>query len=90
MQCPICRKEQLTLVSWVFGEHLGAISGSARTAESGLAGNSIRRIRHYVVDAGLWGHLVRSYQVGLPRRRDRQHGSSRHRSARSDSPDSSE
>ena len=31
--CPICRKEQLTLVSWVFGDHLGAVSGSARTAE---------------------------------------------------------
>ncbi|EUA56561.1 hypothetical protein I553_8609 [Mycobacterium xenopi 4042] len=23
VMCPICRKEQLTLVSWVFGEHLG-------------------------------------------------------------------
>ena len=33
VMCPICRKEQLTLVSWVFGEHLGAVSGSARTAE---------------------------------------------------------
>ncbi|RDB47128.1 DUF5318 family protein, partial [Tsukamurella tyrosinosolvens] len=29
--CPICRKEQLTLVSWVFGESLGDASGSART-----------------------------------------------------------
>ena len=26
VMCPICRKEQLTLVSWVFGEHLGAQS----------------------------------------------------------------
>ena len=33
VMCPICRKEQLTLVSWVFGDHLGAVSGSARTAE---------------------------------------------------------
>jgi hypothetical protein len=24
VMCPICRKEQLTLVSWVFGDHLGA------------------------------------------------------------------
>ena len=31
VMCPICRKEQLTLVSWVFGDHLGAVSGSART-----------------------------------------------------------
>src|SRR6201986_3036637 len=30
VMCPICRKEQLTLVSWVFGEHLGPVSGSAR------------------------------------------------------------
>src|SRR5262249_20436077 len=33
VMCPICRKEQLTLVSWVFGDHLGAVSGSARTTE---------------------------------------------------------
>jgi len=26
VMCPICRKEQLTLVSWVFGDHLGAVS----------------------------------------------------------------
>src|SRR6476660_10424936 len=31
--CPICRKEQLTLVSWVYGEKLGQVSGSARTAD---------------------------------------------------------
>jgi hypothetical protein len=33
VMCPICRKEQLTLVSWVFGDHLGAVSGSARSTE---------------------------------------------------------
>src|ERR1700753_2588114 len=33
VMCPICRKEQLTLVSWVFGDHLGAVSGSAASAE---------------------------------------------------------
>ncbi len=27
--CPICRKEQLTLVSWVFGDRLGTVNGSA-------------------------------------------------------------
>src|SRR5699024_8775274 len=31
--CPICRKEPVTLVSWVFGERLGQASGSARTIE---------------------------------------------------------
>src|ERR1700709_2578234 len=33
VMCPICRKEQLTLVSWVFGDHLGPASGSARSTE---------------------------------------------------------
>ena len=43
--CPICRKEQLTLVSWVFGDHLGAVSGSARTAEElVLLADPVRRV----------------------------------------------
>ena len=46
VMCPICRKEQLTLVSWVFGDHLGAVSGSARTAEElVLLATALRRIR---------------------------------------------
>src|ERR1700754_4194981 len=33
VMCPICRKEQLTLVSWGVGDHLGEVSGSARSTE---------------------------------------------------------
>ena len=31
--CPVCRKEPLTLVSWVYGDELKHLSGSARTTE---------------------------------------------------------
>lgn len=69
--CPICRKEQLTLVSWVFGEHLGAVSGSARSAEELV----LLATRHpefsvYVVEVCRtcsWNHLVKSYLLGLAR-----------------------
>ena len=29
--CPVCRKERLTLVSYVYGEHLGPTAGQAKT-----------------------------------------------------------
>ena len=46
VMCPICRKEQLTLVSWVFGDHLGAVSGiGAHRRGIGVAGDPIRRVR---------------------------------------------
>ena len=40
--CPICRKEQLTLVSWVFGDHLGAGVGlGPHRRRVGLVGDPI-------------------------------------------------
>jgi len=66
--CPICRKEQLTLVSWVFGDQLGAVSGSARTA-----GRPVLLATRYdefcVYEVGVcrtceWNHLVKSYVLG--------------------------
>ena len=29
--CPVCRKERLTLVNYVYGDHLGPTSGQAKT-----------------------------------------------------------
>jgi len=52
VMCPICRKEQLTLVSWVYGDHLGAVSGSARVE---------------VCRTCSWNHLVKSYVLGMAR-----------------------
>ena len=66
--CPICRKEQLTLVSWVFGDHLGAVSGSARTAEElVLLATRFDEFSVHVVEVCRtcsWNHLVKSYVLG--------------------------
>jgi hypothetical protein len=71
VMCPICRKEQLTLVSWVFGEHLGAVSGSARTAEElVLLATRFDEFAVHVVEVCRtcsWNHLVKSYVLGPPR-----------------------
>lgn len=68
VMCPICRKEQLTLVSWVFGEHLGAVSGSARTAEElVLLATRFEEFKVHVVEVCRtcsWNHLVKSYLLG--------------------------
>ncbi len=69
--CPICRKEQLTLVSWVFGDHLGAVSGSARTTEElVLLAARFDEFAVHVVEVCRtcsWNHLVKSYVLGAPR-----------------------
>jgi hypothetical protein len=71
VMCPICRKEQLTLVSWVFGDHLGAVSGSARTAEElVLLATRYAEFSVHVVEVCRtcsWNHLVKSYVLGAAR-----------------------
>ena len=68
MLCPICRKAQLTFVSWVFGDHLGAVSGSARTAEElVLLATRYDEFSVHVVEVCRtcsWNHLVKSYVLG--------------------------
>lgn len=68
VMCPICRKEQLTLVSWVFGDQLGAVSGSARTAEElVLLATRYDEFSVHVVEVCRtcsWNHLVKSYKLG--------------------------
>jgi len=78
--CPVCRKEPLTLVSWVYGEELKHAAGSARTAEElGRMSNLYEEFTVYVVEVCRtcsWNHLVQSYVLGTrglktqkPRRR---------------------
>jgi hypothetical protein len=73
--CPICRKEQVTLVSWVFGDRLGQVSGSARSAEeiTRLATTAEEFSVHVVEVCRTcsWNHLVQSYVAGLPPRSTR-------------------
>ena len=43
--CPVCRKERLTLVSWIFGDALKHAAGSARKPdEIEQLANSLRRL----------------------------------------------
>lgn len=71
VMCPICRKEPLTLVSWVFGDHLGAVSGSARTAEELVVlASRYDEFSVHVVEVCRtcsWNHLVKSYVLGATR-----------------------
>jgi uncharacterized protein DUF5318 len=66
--CPVCRREPLTLVSWVYGDELKHLAGSARTPEE-LARMSTMfgEFRVYVVEVCRtcsWNHLVQSYVLG--------------------------
>lgn len=68
--CPVCRKENLTEVSWVFGEDLGSASGSARSQDEidqlALAHDQFTVHVVEVCRSCSWNHLILSYEVGLP------------------------
>lgn len=68
--CPVCRKEPLTLVSWVYGERLGAVSGSARSPEELVRMAATQdEFSVYVVEVCRtcsWNHLTQSYVLGVP------------------------
>ena len=70
--CPICRKEQVTLVNWVFGDSLGSATGSARSeAEVTEFANSRKEFTVHEVEVCRscnWNHLVQSYVAGQPPR----------------------
>ncbi|HVV14036.1 DUF5318 family protein [Amycolatopsis sp.] len=66
--CPVCRKETVTLVSWVFGDELRHVAGSARTQEELTRMEQLfREFNVHVVEVCRlcrWNHLVRSYVLG--------------------------
>jgi hypothetical protein len=66
--CPVCRKEQLTQVSWIFGDELRHAAGSARHPdEIAELANSHEDFSVYVVEVCRtcsWNHLVLSYVTG--------------------------
>lgn len=68
--CPVCRKEPLTLVSWVFGDELKHAAGSARTGEELVRMATLfEEFTVHVVEvcrSCSWNHLVQSYVLGTP------------------------
>ncbi len=68
--CPVCRKEPLTLVSWVFGDELKHAAGSARTGEElARMATLFEEFTVHVVEvcrSCSWNHLVQSYVLGTP------------------------
>lgn len=66
--CPVCRKEPLTEVCWVFGHSLGRSSGSARTpTEISRLDGHLGEFTVQVVEVCRtchWNHLLRSFVAG--------------------------
>ena len=66
--CPVCRKDRLTYVHYVYGDELKGMSGQAKTAaELQAMGNDYGEFRVYVVEvcrACGWNHLTMSFVLG--------------------------
>jgi hypothetical protein len=66
--CPVCRKERLTLVSYVYGEHLGPTAGQAKTqvelARMDAAQEEFSVYAVQVCRGCGWNHLDCSYVLG--------------------------
>ena len=75
--CPVCRKESLTMVSWIFGEELKHASGSARGPEELERFAAVfKEFTVHVVEVCRtcrWNHLVQSYVLGTGDLNDRRH-----------------
>jgi hypothetical protein len=68
LSCPVCRKERLTNVHYVYGDELRASSGQAKsTAELHKMGMDHGEFKVYVVEVCRscgWNHLALSYVLG--------------------------
>ncbi len=66
--CPVCRREKLTHVTYVYGEELGQFSGRVKaTAELEAMARQHGEFRVYVVEVCQgcsWNHLSVSYVLG--------------------------
>lgn len=77
--CPVCRKERLTHVTYVYGDELGQYAGRVKvTRELPDMAREYGEFRVYVVEVCQgcgWNHLTLSYVLGTgeprPRRRRR-------------------
>ena len=66
--CPVCRKDRLTRVNYVYGDHLGPTSGQAKTeAELSRMDAMQQEFSVYAVEVCRscgWNHLDFSYVLG--------------------------
>ncbi|MEU4566132.1 DUF5318 domain-containing protein [Micromonospora sp. NPDC023956] len=67
-RCPICRRENLTLVHYIYGDELKQSAGQARTsAELPVLAMTLREFQVFVVEVCLgcdWNHLVEQFLLG--------------------------
>jgi len=67
-RCPVCRKENLTLVHYIYGDELKQSAGQARKlAELPTLAMTLREFQVYVVEvcqACAWNHLTEQYLLG--------------------------
>jgi hypothetical protein len=67
-RCPICRKENLTHVNYIYGDELKASAGQARSgAELPVLAMTLREFQVYVVEvcrACGWNHLIEQFVLG--------------------------
>ncbi len=66
--CPVCRRERLTRVNYVYGDHLGPTAGQAKTeAELARMDAAQDEFSVYTVEVCRscgWNHLAASYVLG--------------------------
>ncbi len=68
VRCPVCRRENLTHVHYIYGDELKQSAGQARKlAELPVLAMTLREFQVYVVEvcrSCSWNHLVEQYLLG--------------------------
>jgi hypothetical protein len=67
-RCPVCRRDNLTLVHYIYGDELKQSAGQARKlAELPLLAMTLREFQVFVVEvcrSCAWNHLTEQYVLG--------------------------
>lgn len=68
LPCPVCRRDNLTLVHYVYGDELKSSAGQARTpTELPVLAMTLREFQVFVVEVCRgcgWNHLIEQYLLG--------------------------
>jgi hypothetical protein len=67
-RCPVCRRENLTHVHYIYGDELKQSAGQARSrSELPVLALSVREVQVYVVEVCRgcgWNHLIEQFLIG--------------------------